>query len=53
MRICLPASELVFVDDVEANVRGAESAGWRAIRFVTNEQVERDFRQMMSRDGDN
>lgn len=53
MRICLPASELVFVDDVEANVRGAEAAGWRAIRFVTNEQVERDFRQMMSRDGDN
>lgn len=53
MRICLPASELVFVDDVEANVRGAEAAGWRAIRFVTNEQVERDFRQMVNRDGGN
>lgn len=53
MRICLPASELVFVDDVEANVRGSEAAGWRAIRFVTNEQVERDFRQMVNRDGGN
>lgn len=53
MRICLPASELVFVDDVEANVRGAEAAGWRAIRFVTNEQVERDFWQMVNRDGGN
>ena len=42
-RIGLPAEELLFFDDSEANCQGARDAGWRAIRFVTNEQAERDF----------
>ena len=42
-RIGLPANELLFIDDVEGNCRGAEEAGWHALRFVTNDQVERDF----------
>lgn len=42
-RIGLPASDLVFFDDVEENCQGARDAGWSAIRFVTNEQAEKDF----------
>ena len=42
-RIGLPAEELCFIDDVERNVNGAIAAGWNAIRFVTNAQVEADF----------
>ena len=45
-RISLPANELVFIDDVEENCQGARDAGWSAIRFVSNEQVERDFSQI-------
>ena len=42
-RIGLPADELIFIDDVEKNCAGARADGWRAIRFVSNAQVERDF----------
>ena len=46
-RIGLPAEELCFVDDVEKNVNGARVAGWNAIRFVTNDQVEADFEKLI------
>ncbi|MGN0833853.1 MAG: HAD-IA family hydrolase [Kiritimatiellia bacterium] len=46
-RIGLPAEELCFVDDVETNCDGARAAGWHAVRFVDNAQVERDFRQLV------
>lgn len=42
-RIAIPASELCFIDDVEANCEGARAAGWSAVRFVTNAQTARDF----------
>ena len=42
-RIGLHVDELCFVDDVEANCEGARRCGWHAIRFESNEQVERDF----------
>ena len=42
-RIALPASELVFIDDVAENCEGARAAGWNAIQFHTNDQVENDF----------
>lgn len=42
-RIGLPAEELLFVDDVEENCEGARRAGWTAIRFISNDQVECDF----------
>ena len=45
-RIGLPAEALCFVDDVEKNVAGARAAGWQAIRFVSNEQVEADFERL-------
>ena len=48
-RIGLPAEELCFIDDVEKNVNGACAAGWNAIRFVTNDQVEADFEKLSSR----
>jgi len=43
-RIGLPPEELCFVDDVESNCDGARRAGWKAVRFEDNDQVERDFR---------
>lgn len=46
-RIGLPAAELCFVDDVETNCDGARAAGWHAVRFVDNAQIERDFRQLV------
>ena len=46
-RIGLPAETLLFVDDVEKNVAGARAAGWQAIRFVANDQVEADFRRIL------
>lgn len=44
-RIALPAEQLVFIDDVAENCEGARAAGWNAIQFLSNEQVERDFRE--------
>lgn len=45
-RIALPAAELCFIDDIERNIAGARAAGWNAIRFVSNEQVESDFEEL-------
>lgn len=42
-RIALEPERLVFIDDIEENCAGARAAGWNAIRFVSNDQVERDF----------
>jgi len=42
-RFGLPAESLLFVDDVESNCEGARKAGWQAIRFESNEQVEAAF----------
>ena len=46
-RIGLKAENLCFVDDVEANCEGARRAGWKAIRFESNEQVVRDFKMLV------
>lgn len=42
-RIGLDSHRLLFVDDAEANCEGARRVGWKAIRFLSNEQVECDF----------
>ncbi|MBR3221384.1 MAG: HAD-IA family hydrolase [Kiritimatiellae bacterium] len=42
-RLGLPAGELCFIDDTEANCTGARRAGWSAIRFSSAEQAARDF----------
>ena len=47
-RIGLPASALCFIDDLERNVAAAAAAGWRGIRFVSNEQVESDFERLLA-----
>lgn len=44
-RIGLGPDELCFVDDAAANCEGALKCGWHAIRFVDNEQAEREFRE--------
>ena len=46
-RIGLPAEELCFIDDVESNCDGARRAGWHAVQFEDNAQVERDFRRLV------
>ena len=44
-RIGLGPDELCFVDDSEANCEGALKCGWHAIRFVDNDQAEREFKE--------
>jgi len=41
------ADEICLVDDSEMNCRGAEEAGWRAIRFEGVEQVTATFKEMV------
>lgn len=43
-RIALPAADLVFIDDIAENCAGARAAGWNAIQFISNDQVEQQFR---------
>jgi putative hydrolase of the HAD superfamily len=38
-RIGVPAERCLMVDDLEANVRGAEAVGMRAVHFQDNEQA--------------
>lgn len=38
-RIGLPPETLCFIDDVEANCRGARDAGWQAIRYESTPQA--------------
>ena len=45
-RIGLPAGELCFFDDSEANCEGARAAGWRAIRFTGVDEAARAFREI-------
>ena len=42
-RIGLKSEELLFVDDAAGNCDGARKAGWKALRFISNDQVECDF----------
>ena len=46
-RIGLPPEELCFIDDAEPNCEGARRAGWHAVLFENNDQVERDFRRLV------
>ncbi len=43
-RFGLVAAETVFLDDIEANVEGARSAGMAALLFTTAERGEADLR---------
>lgn len=46
-RIGLPPEELCFIDDAESNCEGARRAGWHAVLFEGNDQVERDFGRLV------
>ena len=48
-RISLPADRLVFIDDTRKNCDGAVAAGWHAIHFSSNDQVESDFEKISAR----
>ena len=39
----LPPGQLIFIDDVQHNVDAARAAGWRAIRFESAGQCQRDL----------
>ena len=43
-RFGLPPAELVFVDDVPANLAAAQAAGWQAVLFTDAVQCERELR---------
>ena len=47
-RMNLEPGRLIFIDDVEENCVGARAAGWKAIRFVSNDQVESDFAKLIA-----
>jgi len=47
-RIALPAEELCFFDDVEANCQGARDAGWKTVRFTDCAQAARDFEALLA-----
>ena len=49
-RIALKPSELVFIDDVPENCQGARDAGWNAVQFTSNDQVEAEFREIKEND---
>ena len=44
-RFGLPPAELMFVDDVPANVAAARAAGWQALLFTDAAQCAHDLRQ--------
>jgi len=44
-RLGVAADEICFFDDAPANCRGAEEAGWRAIRFENVEQAAAAFEE--------
>ena len=48
-RIGVPADGICFIDDVEANCEGARQAGWRAVRFASNDQAEAELDALISR----
>jgi len=41
----VPPAELVFLDDVAANVQAARDAGWQALQFFDAAQCEVDLEQ--------
>ncbi len=41
-----PPSSVMFVDDLEENVLGAQKSGMKAFRFVSASQLEQDFRSI-------
>jgi putative hydrolase of the HAD superfamily len=48
-RVCkMPPEECLLVDDLESNCVGAESAGWRAIRFRDAAQAKNDLLKLLS-----
>ena len=47
-RIGLPPEELCFIDDLEVNINAAKNCRWQGIRFINNEQVERDFEALLA-----
>lgn len=44
-RFGLPPQEMVFFDDVQANVDAAREMGWNALLFTSAAQAEADLRQ--------
>ncbi len=50
-RLGVPGAEILFVDDVEANVEAARAAGWSAVRFDDNAQAIPEIEALLARVG--
>jgi len=50
-RLGVQPQESVFVDDMEANVRGAQAVGMHAIRFQSTPQILADLRALLGETG--
>jgi putative hydrolase of the HAD superfamily len=46
-RFGLPASQLLFIDDVQHNVDAARAVGWRAIRFESAERCRDEIGMLL------
>jgi epoxide hydrolase-like predicted phosphatase len=47
-KLCVLASEVVFIDDFQRNVEAAQSVGMHAIRFQTPHQVRADIEHLLA-----
>jgi len=47
-RIGLTSEQLCFIDDAESNCEGARNAGWAALRFESNAQIEAEFEKLIA-----
>ena len=47
-RIGVPPSGCIFVDDSEDNCAGADAAGMRPVRYISNRQAIADIRQLLA-----
>jgi putative hydrolase of the HAD superfamily len=46
-RLGVQAAESIFVDDVLANVRGAQAVGMHGVHFQSTEQAQQEIRQLL------
>jgi len=46
-RLGVAAHQSIFIDDVPANVRGADAVGMLGVHFQTGEQVQRDIQRRL------
>lgn len=46
-RICIPADETIFIDDIKENCEGAELAGMRSLLYTSPDTLQRSLRTLL------